>query len=267
MHWAGLFYLPLTHNGGRLSFPYRRMMPGPMGLLEETCGTTRGSSRIYPLMPMGHLGVASYLVLREWRRRRHICLRRRTRRPASYLGERWWPTCPRHLGRTSMGGSRPLFRYARRALTCPPPSRTASSCLRSKELLEMVRHPSMVRTRRLFPHPSDRLAVVLRVGGHGRRASCEIWSPTSCGLCRCGDAQGTSRCLERTLVSCSIGSDGRELWQTRAGNDHLRLLQHGGAVVCVVCCRSTAPCIALGAQMASRAAPTLPSRGGARGGC
>ena len=40
-----------------------------VGLLEETCGTTRGSSRIYPLMRMGQLGVASYLILREWRRR------------------------------------------------------------------------------------------------------------------------------------------------------------------------------------------------------
>ncbi len=80
----------------------------------------------------------------------------------------------------------------------------------------MMRHPSIVRTRRLLSYPGDRMAVVYRDGGHGRRVRCEIWSPTSCGLCRCGDAQGTSRCLERTPVFCSIGSDGRELWQTRA---------------------------------------------------
>ena len=35
MHWAGLFDLPLVHDGGRLFFPYRRMMPVPKGLLEE----------------------------------------------------------------------------------------------------------------------------------------------------------------------------------------------------------------------------------------
>ena len=35
MHWAGLFDLPLVHDGGRLSFPYRRRMPVPRGLLEE----------------------------------------------------------------------------------------------------------------------------------------------------------------------------------------------------------------------------------------
>ena len=131
----------------------------------------------------------------------------------------------------------------------------------------MMRHPSIVRTRRLLSHPGDHTAAVHRDGGHGRRVRCEIWSPTSCGLCRCGDAQGTSRCLERTLVSFSTGSDGRELWQTRAGDEHLRPPQRGAAVACVACCRSIAPCIALGAQMASRATPTLPSRGGARGGC
>ena len=80
----------------------------------------------------------------------------------------------------------------------------------------MVRHPSFARTRRRLTYPSDRMAVARRVGGHGRRARYEIWSPTSCGLCQCGDAPRTSRCLERTLVSCSIGSDGRELWRTRA---------------------------------------------------
>ena len=60
MPWAGLFYLPAVHDGGRLSFPCRRRMPEPMGLLEETCRTTRVSSRIYPLMLMGQIGVASY---------------------------------------------------------------------------------------------------------------------------------------------------------------------------------------------------------------
>lgn len=131
----------------------------------------------------------------------------------------------------------------------------------------MMGRLSMLRTRRLVTYPDDRLAVVYRVVGHGHRARCEIWSPTLCGPCRCGGAQGTSRCLERTPVFCSIGLDGRELWQTRAGDDHLRLPPLGAAAGCEACCRSTAPCIALGAQMASRATPTLPSRGGARGGC
>ena len=80
----------------------------------------------------------------------------------------------------------------------------------------MMGRLSMLRTRRLVTYPDDRLAVVYRVVGHGHRARCEIWSPTLCGPCRCGDAQGTSRCLERTLGFCSIGSDGRELWQPRA---------------------------------------------------
>ena len=104
-----------------------------------------------------------------------------------------------------------LPRCARRSSTRPSNYRTALGCWKSK----MPRAPrmplSLLRTSMTSVRRDGLRVVTYRVEGHVRRARYEIWSPTSCGPCRCGGAQGTSRCLEPMPVSCSTGSDAREL--------------------------------------------------------
>ena len=171
------------------------------------------------------------------------------------------------LGSTSTRGSLLLHRCARRSPTRPSNYRTALGCWKSKMPRATRRPLALLRTPMTSVHLDGLRAETYRVEGHVRRARYEIWSPTSCDPCRCGGAQGTSRCLEPMPVSCSTGSDAREPWRRRVSDGRRRPLPRGAEAACEGCCRSTAPYIVRDALTASLARLSLPSRGGVRGGC